>query len=202
MISFLQGILASKSPERVEVDVNGVGYELAVSQKTYQSLPAPGQTLLLKAYLHVREDVMQLYGFAGDAEKQAFLLLISVSGVGPKAALGILSSFTPEQLFRAVAQGVVPALRTAPGVGQKTAQHLVLELREKVTKLSGAGVFSGEEPVGAGAQNLGDAIQAMLALGYSAAEARRAVLTAAQSLGRDPGVEDILKLSLKTVAGS
>ena len=93
MIAFLQGVLASKSPDRVEVDVDGVGYELTVSQKTFQSLPAAGQTVLLKTYLHVREDILQLYGFQKDSEKQAFLLLNSVSGIGPKAALNILSAF-------------------------------------------------------------------------------------------------------------
>ncbi len=200
MIAFLQGVLTSKSPDRVEVDVDGVGYELTVSQKTFQSLPAAGQTVLLKTYLHVREDILQLYGFQKDSEKQAFLLLNSVSGIGPKAALNILSAFTPDQLYRALVNEDLAALRSAPGVGQKTAQHMILELRDKVTKLSSEGVIVEEASLGGETKNLTDAIQAMLALGYSATESRRAVLTAVQSLGKNPTVEEILRMSLKSAA--
>jgi Holliday junction DNA helicase RuvA len=202
LIAFLQGVLAFKSPERVEVDVDGVGYELAVSQRTFQTLPAVGQTLLLKTYLHVREDILQLYGFERDSEKQAFLLLLAVSGIGPKAALNILSAFSPDKLYQAIVNEDLAALRTAPGIGQKTAQHMILELRDKVTKLSSAGVLVEEISMGAETKNLSDAIQAMLALGYSASESRRAVLTAVQALGQKPSVEEILKSSLKSVARS
>jgi len=200
LIAFLQGILSLKSPERVEVDVDGVGYELTVSQKTFQDLPAAGQTVLLKTYLHVREDALQLYGFKRDSEKQAFLLLNSVSGIGPKAALNILSAFTPEELYRALVQEDLAALRSAPGIGQKTAQHMILELRDKVAKLSGEGALASEAALGGDTKNLGDALQAMLALGYSAPEARRAVLTAVQALGPKPSVEEILTMSLKSAA--
>jgi Holliday junction DNA helicase RuvA len=200
VIAFLQGVLAAKHPDRVEMDVNGVGYEVFVSQKTLQAVPAVGKTLLLKTYLNVREDALQLYGFLKDAEKQAFLLGLSVSGVGPKAAMNILSTFSPEAFYQAILKNDLTTLRSIPGIGQKTAQHLVLELKEKVTKLVGGGVLEGEGPLGGESKNIGDAIQAMMALGYSVMESRRAVLSAVQSLGDKSTVEDILKTSLKSVA--
>ena len=96
MIAFLQGVLTEKFSDRVELDVNGMGYEVFVSQKTLQSLPAAGKNVLLKTYLHVREDLLQLFGFLKESEKQAFLLALSVSGIGPRAAMNILSAFAPE----------------------------------------------------------------------------------------------------------
>jgi Holliday junction DNA helicase RuvA len=200
VIAFLQGVLAAKTAEAIELDVNGVGYELLVSRKTFQTLPGIGQTVLLKTYLHVREDILQLYGFHKDVEKHAFLLLISVSGIGPRAAMNILSSFAPENLYQLILQNDITSLRSAPGVGQKTAQHIVLELKDKVTKLFGSGVFVEDEALGVETKNLSDAIQAMMALGYSPAESRRAVLTAVQSVGTQSTVEELLRFSLKSVA--
>jgi holliday junction DNA helicase RuvA len=201
MIASLQGVLTAKFPDRVEVDVNGVGYEVFVSQKTLQAAPPTGKTLLLKTYLHVREDVLQLFGFLKDSEKQSFLLALSVSGVGPKAAMSILSTHSPEAFYQAVLRNDLTTLKAIPGIGQKTAQHLVLELKDKVTKLVGGGVLAEEGIFGAESKNIADAIQAMLALGYSAVESRRAVLTAAQSMGEKSTVEEILRSSLKSIAG-
>ncbi len=200
MISFLQGVLTAKFPDRVELDVNGVGYEVFVSQKTLQAAPPIGKNLLLKTYLHVREDVLQLFGFLKDSEKQEFLLALSVSGVGPKAAMNVLSTFTPEAFYQAVLHNDLNALRSIPGIGQKTAQHLVLELRDKVTKLTGAGILEGESAFNVESKNISDAIQAMLSLGYSAPESRRSVLNAVQSLGEKSTVEEILKSSLKSIS--
>jgi len=202
MIAFLQGVLTAKFADRLEMDVNGVGYEVYVSQKTLQAAPAVGKTLLLRTYMHVREDLMQLYGFLKEGEKQEFLLALSVSGVGPKAAMSILSTFTPEAFYQAVLRNDLTALRSIPGIGQKTAQHLVLELKDKVAKLAG-GVGAGEEGVfGAESRNISEAVQAMMALGYSGGESRRAVLTAVQSLGDKSTVEEILRSSLKSVASN
>jgi Holliday junction DNA helicase RuvA len=200
MIAFLQGVMTAKHPDRLEIDVNGVGYEVTVSQRTLQGLPPVGKTVLLKTYLHVREDLMQLFGFIKESEKQAFLLALSVSGVGPKAAMNILSTHSPEAFYEAVLRNDLVTLKSIPGIGQKTAQHLVLELKDKVTKLVGGAALSEESVLGAETRSIGDAIQAMMALGYSAAESRRAVLTAAQALGEKSTVEDILKSSLKSVA--
>ena len=200
MISFLQGLLTTKHPDRVELDVNGVGYEVFVSQKTLQAVPPVGKTVLLKTYLNVREDALQLYGFLKDGEKQAFLLALSVSGVGPKAAMNVLSTFSPEAFYQAILKNDLVTLKSIPGIGQKTAQHMVLELREKVTKLAGGGVFEQEGPLSVESKNIGDAIQAMMSLGYSVMESRRAVLSAVQALGDKSTVEEILKSSLKSVA--
>ncbi|HEY5039512.1 MAG TPA: Holliday junction branch migration protein RuvA [bacterium] len=200
MIASLQGVLTAKFPDRVEVDVNGVGYELFVSQKTLQAAPPIGKTVLLKTYLHVREDVLQLFGFLRDAEKQAFLLGLSVSGVGPKAAMNILSTFTPDTFYQAILRNDLPTLKSIPGIGQKTAQHLVLELKDKVTKVVGGGVLTDESGFNVESKSLSDALQAMMALGYSALESRRAVLTAVQSLGEKTTVEEILRSSLKSIA--
>ena len=200
MIAFLQGLLTAKHPDRVELDVNGVGYEVFVSQKTLQTVPPVGKTVLLKTYLNVREDALQLYGFLKDGEKQAFLLALSVSGVGPKAAMNVLSTFSSEVFYQAILKNDLVTLKSIPGIGQKTAQHMVLELREKVTKLAGGGVFEQEGPLSVESKNIGDAIQAMMSLGYSVMESRRAVLSAVQALGDKSTVEEILKSSLKSVA--
>ncbi len=201
MIAFLQGVLAAKLTDRVELDVNGVGYEVFVSQKTLQSIPAVGKSVLLKTYLHVREDIQQLFGFLKDSEKQAFLMALSVSGVGPKAAMNVLSTYSPEAFFEAVLHNDLAGLKSIPGIGQKTAQHLVLELKDKVTKMMGSGVFPEESVLGSESKALSDALQAMMALGYSAIESRRAVLSSVQSLGEKATVEELLKASLKSVVG-
>ena len=200
MIAFLQGVLSAKLPDRVEVDVEGVGYEVFVSAKTLQAAPAVGQAVLLRTHLHVREDVLQLFGFLRDLEKRAFLLLLSVSGVGPKAAMNVLSALSPEELFQCIARNDLAALRSAPGIGQKTAQHMVLELKDKVAKIVGAGEVPDMAELSAETKNLSDSVQALMALGYSAAESRRAALTAAQSLGEKSTVEEILKSSLKSIS--
>src|ERR1700677_1654445 len=195
MIAFLQGILTAKLLDRVELDVNGVGYEVFVSQKTLQAVPAIGKSIMLKTYLHVREDIQQLFGFLKDSEKQAFLMALSVSGVGRKAAMNVLSTYAPDAFFQAVLHNDLTGLKAIPGIGQKTAQHLVLELKDKVTKLVGAEVFSDEGVLGSEAKVISDALQAMMALGYSAVESRRAVLSAAQIMGEKVTVEEVLRRS-------
>lgn len=199
MIAFLQGILTAKHPDRVEMDVNGVGYEVFVSQKTLQSMPPTGKGVLLKTHLHVREDTQQLFGFLKDSEKQAFLMALSVSGIGPKAAMNVLSTFSPDGFYQAVLHNDLGSLKSIPGIGQKTAQHLVLELKDKVTKLTGTDVLGEEGVLGGETKAIAEALQAMMTLGYSAAESRRAVLTAAQALGEKSTVEEILKSSLKSI---
>ncbi len=202
MIAFLQGVLTAKFPDRIEMDVNGIGYELFVSQRTLQALPTTGKSILLKSYLHVREDVLQLFGFLKDSEKQTFLLALSVSGIGPRAAMNILSAFTPEAFYQAILHNDLATLKSIPGIGQKTAQHVVLELKDKVTKLTGNGVLSEESVFNVETKNISDAVQAMMTLGYSVAESRRAVLAAIHVLGEKSTVEEILRSSLKSIAVS
>ncbi len=202
MISFLQGILASRQSDRVEVDVNGVGYEAFVSQRTLQALPPVGQAVTLKTYFHVREDIQQLYGFLNDSEKQAFLLALSVSGVGPKASLNLLSALSPEAFFDAILHNDLLALKSVTGIGPKTAQHLVLELKDKVAKLAGGSPFRADAPLGPEAKNLSDAVLALVSLGYTPAQSRKVVLEAAQALGPKSTVEELLRAGLKSIASS
>ena len=202
MISFLQGILASRHADRVEVDVNGVGYEAFVTQRTLQALPPLGQAVTLKTYLHVREDLQQLFGFINDGEKQAFLLALSVTGIGPKAALNLLSALSSEAFYDAILHNDLTILKSVPGVGSKTAQHLVLELKDKVAKLAGGSPFTAEAPLGQDAKNLSDAVQALVSLGYTPAQSRRVVLDAAQAMGPKSTVEDLLRAGLKSIAST
>jgi Holliday junction DNA helicase RuvA len=202
MISFLQGILASRQADRVEVDVNGVGYEAFVSQRTLQALPPLGQAVTLKTYLHVREDLQQLFGFINEGEKQAFLLALSVSGIGPKASLNLLSALSPEAFYDAILHNDLGVLKSVPGIGSKTAQHLVLELKDKVAKLAGGSPFTPEAPLGPEAKNLSDAVLALVSLGYTPAQSRRVVLDAAQALGPKSTVEDLLRAGLKSIAST
>jgi Holliday junction DNA helicase RuvA len=202
MIAFLQGILTSKLADRVEIDVHGIGYEVFIPRRSLSDLPPTGRTVTLKTHLHVREDVQQLYGFLRDAERQAFLLLLSVSGVGPKAAMGILSALSAEEVYRAVLQDDHAVLRSVPGVGPKTAQHIVLEIKEKVVRLVREGIVEASAVPAAArpvTRALSDALQAFLALGYSDTEARRAVAAATESLGEKATVEEILKVGLKSM---
>jgi Holliday junction DNA helicase RuvA len=202
MISFVQGVLAARLSDRVEVDVNGVGYEAFVSQRTLQALPAVGQPVTLKTYLHVREDVQQLYGFLTELEKQAFLLALSVSGIGPKAALGLLSALTPDAFFGAILHNDLLVLKSVSGIGTKTAQHLVLELKDKVTKLYGGSPLEPDAPLGVEAKNLSDAVQALVSLGYTPALSRRLALEASQALGPNSTVEELLRAGLKSMAST
>lgn len=198
MIASLRGTLAAKYPDRVEVDVDGVGYEAFVTGRTLRELPSPGEPVVLKTYLHVREDALQLYAFPDATEKQAFQLLLSVSGVGPKVALSLLNQFDAPALFSALARGDASVFRTASGVGQKTAQHLVVELKDKAAKLSGP-MGEGETTLPEENRNAQDAVAALLVLGYGMAEARRAVSAAQRGLGPDASVEDILRTGLKSL---
>jgi Holliday junction DNA helicase RuvA len=199
VIASLQGILSAKYADRVEINVEGVGYEAFVTERTLRELPLPGNTVSLKTYLHVREDALHLYAFPDYAEKQAFQLLLSVSGVGPRVALSLLNQFDANSLYAALARGDSTVFRSVSGVGQKTAQHLVVELRDKATKL--VGPLSAEPTPGMRGEtrSVQDAIAALVVLGYGAAEAHRAVQTALQTTGMDATVEDIIRNSLKSL---
>jgi len=183
----------------VEIDVNGVGYEAFLTARTILSLPEPGRAVTLKTYLHVREDALVLFGFPDEVEREAFRLLLTVSGVGPKVALSLLNAFPPAVLYQALVRGDAASLKGVAGVGQKTAQHLVVELKDKALKRVGTlpeGVVSQ-----GGVESLAfqDALAALLALGYGAAEARRAALASLQALGPETPVEELLRHSLKSL---
>ncbi len=192
MIERLQGSVVSKAADNVVLSVSGVGFLLEVSAVTLRDVPSVGEEALLYTHLHVREDVLQLFGFSTEEERELFRLLISVSKIGPRLALAALSSRRPPELKRALANGDVALFASVPGIGRKTAERIILELREKMgdAGLAGAGV-SGE-----GAGSVPDSVMiarsALVELGYSLAEAD-------SLLGPlDPGlrVEDLVRSAL------
>ncbi len=196
MIGSLRGHLVSKSPTDITVDVNGVGYTLSVSLTTSEALGAPGQTVSVLTHLHVREDALQLYGFATEDERRIFQQLISVSGIGPRTALGILSGTQPEELRHAITSGDLDILTRLPNVGRKTAERLVLELREKITSPGGT---PAEKRTAASAEQLrADALMALAALGFPrpvAEKALRQVLH--EEKGTSLTVEELIKRALR-----
>lgn len=190
MIANLSGILARKSAESVVVDVAGVGYEVYTPLSTYMRLPDEGRAVSLNVYTHLKEDAIQLFGFLTSAEKDVFTLLISVSGVGPKLAKNILSGIEVAELASALSTGDVARLSAIPGIGAKSAERLVLELKDKVRTIAvaSAGALKGSAA--------GDAVSALLNLGYKNVQAEDAVKKAKDKY---PGAkfEELLRESLK-----
>jgi len=176
VIAQLIGTVAAKGGMDVVVDCGGVGYAVSVPLSTLDNVPAIGQRVTLKTIMVVREDAMQLYGFLTDAEREAFKLLTSIQGIGGRIALGILSATTLDGLRKAVATGNVAALQRLPGVGKKTAERIVVEIREKIIGV----VPSSTDAPDTLSQTADDAISALQALGYSKAAAEKAVKTTLQ----------------------
>jgi holliday junction DNA helicase RuvA len=174
MIGFLRGRLAQKHPPALLVDVNGVGYELEAPMSTFYTLPAVGEPVMLHTHLVVREDAQLLYGFATEAERRLFRDLLRVSGVGPKIGLALLSGISVEAFTLCVESGDVGSLTRIPGVGRKTAERLVVEMRDRIQAL-GAGLPAGFVPAAgeAGGTAQAEAFAALVALGYKPAEVAR-----------------------------
>ncbi len=175
MIAQLSGLVAHKDGMDVVIDCQGVGYAVSVSLTTADIVPNVGDRVTLYTILAVREDAMQLFGFASTAERSMFTLLTSIQGIGGKTALGILSAATLADLRKAVATGNVAALQRLPGIGKKTAERLVVELREKVIAIVPEGIAATQIPASRATE---DAISALLALGFVRSVAERAVAAA------------------------
>lgn len=186
MISFLHGTLVDKTPSLATLDVHGVGYEVLISLSTYDRLPATGSACRLLTYHHIREDAQILFGFVQPEEKRMFERLIGVNGIGPKMALSVLSGLTVAELSSAIAEGNVKRLSAVHGIGKKTAERLVVELRDKVDPLE---AFAGRTAGGSDTQNamLRDAILALGSLGFQQDQARKMVQAA---LVADPSLKD------------
>jgi len=193
MIGKISGTLLEKHPPLVLVDVGGVGYEIDVPMSTFYNLPATGEKIALHTQLIVREDAHQLYGFATHDERAAFRQLIKISGVGPKLALTILSGLSVAELSHVVAAQEVGRLTKIPGIGKKTAERLLLELRDKLPGASAA-LLAGAEPVPAVRS---DVLDALLALGYNEREAGWAVKQLPPSLDVSDSIRQALKLLSK-----
>ena len=194
MISRLTGKLIEKQPPQIVIDVNGVAYEADVSMQTFYNLPPLNETVQLYTQLVVREDAHLLFGFGTATERATFRQLVKVSGIGAKTALGILSAMTADELAQAVAQEDVKRLSSAPGIGKKTAERMILELRGK---LSGGTVSDGLFAQPQAADETDDIIGTLLALGYSDREARAAVKGIASGTEVGEGVRLALKNLLK-----
>lgn len=192
MISRLTGVVAEKGADHVVLDVNGVGYRVQLSAVSLSALPASGERASVRTHTHVREDALQLYGFASEEEESVFLELIAVKNVGPKAALNILSGIEARELARAVADGDVARLTKVPGVGKKTAERLVVELREKLVALARAAAPKAA-PAGGALEQLE---QALLGLGFKPAQAGAAV-DAVREDAAGKSVDDLLREALR-----
>lgn len=191
MIGRLTGTLADKSPPQVLLDVAGVGYELDVPMSSFFNLPATGERVTLLTHFVVREDAHQLFGFLTAGERDAFRQLIRISGVGPRIALALLSGLSVSELAQAVAGQDASRLVKVPGIGKKTAERLLLELKDKLAPALGGAAAGGPADGAAG-----DIVQALMALGYNEREAQAALKALPAGIGTSEGI----KLALKALA--
>jgi Holliday junction DNA helicase RuvA len=196
MITFLRGKLVEAVPTQVIVEVNGVGYEILIPLSSFDKLPQPGQEITILTHLAIREDAHVLYGFMTRPEREMFRLLINtVSGIGPKLALNVLSGMNVTALRGAVANGDIKSLSQISGVGKKTAERIVVELKDKIGPAGAWEASSAKH--GAGDQKTNDAVLALIALGFKQNEAHDAVRGAISILGPDATVENIVRACLK-----
>lgn len=192
MISRISGVLIEKAPPQVVIDCHGVGYECEVPMSTFYNLPALGEKVVLLTQFIVREDAQLLYGFGSDRERQTFRQLLKVNGIGAKSALSILSGLSVDDLAQAVALQETALLTRVPGIGKKTAERLLLELKDKFS------VDGLTAPAGQAKSASGDVLNALLALGYNEREAMAAV----KQLPADVVVADGIRLALKSLSKS
>jgi Holliday junction DNA helicase RuvA len=196
MIAFLRGRVLEKQPNRIIIDVQGVGYEVHVPLSTYYDVGDEGADIAVRVYTHVREDALQLYGFLTDLERQLFERLIGISGIGPKLAIAILSGVDSRELVAAVQRGDVARLTAIPGIGKKTAERIVLELRDRLSQLA-VPVAAAAAPAAAGPDRLrGDLVSALQNLGYHRPQADKAVestLTATPDATFEQALRQVLR---------
>jgi Holliday junction DNA helicase RuvA len=200
MIAALTGRLAHKAPSHVTLDVHGVGYEVFIPLSTFYALPEINESASLSVHTHLREDAIQLYGFVTVLEKDSFILLTSISGIGPKLALSVLSALNVPDLVSAILAGDVEKLSSVPGIGKKTAARIALELKDKVERLR---VTPGPIPQAASGP-LGrlqdDALSALVNLGYKAADVKEAITRAVQVRPEPIPLTELIREVLKDLA--
>lgn len=196
MIAKISGCLIEKSPTRVLIEVSGIGYEIHIPLSTFDKVGAIGEKTSLFTHLHVREDALQLFGFATATEKQLFQHLLSVTGIGPKAAQSILSGCSVETFCRYVAQNEIAALTSIPGIGKKTAERLVLELRDRLMRwLPDETAVTAKSKTSAIQE---ETIMALVSLGYNRTAAEKAVEQVTREAGELP-VEELIKRALRSI---
>lgn len=200
MYHYLNGKITEKTPAAAILDVNGVGYEVRISVNTFSALPDLGQTVKLLTHFVVREDAQLLYGFATEDEKELFKLLLSVSGIGPKMAITLLSGMTIPELKRAITDASTMALSSISGIGKKTAERVIVELKDKLPRETGKDSKDIIHDINVSDQIVDDAIQALVALGYTKQKAKDAVQTILkEGAGKKLTVEEIIRKALKHV---
>ncbi len=201
MIAWVEGTLREKAPVRVVVDVGGVGYELHVPLSTSAVLPDIGKTVALHVHMVAREDALLLYGFATAYEKEVFGMLLRANRVGPKLAQTILSGMPPERLVAALRDGEVAAMTGIPGVGAKTAERMVVELRERASELgSRAAVAAGASAVDESGELHAQLLSALVNLGYPRSQADRVVALAVEEAGEGATIESLIRVALRSLA--
>lgn len=201
MITFLDGTLTSALPTQAVVDVRGVGYELFIPLSSYDRLPPPGQQVRILTHLHVREDAQILYGFMSAAERDLFRLLVSsVSGIGPKLALAVLSGMSVNNFKAAVVNGDIASLSKISGLGKKTAERIVLELKDKLGVAAAWEAASSEHAPTPEESQANEAVLALIALGYKQVDAHKTVRDLQEKERGVASAEDLVKLALKRIA--
>lgn len=200
MIYSIKGELLHIEPNHIVVECGGIGYSIRTSMTTVSKLPQVGEKVMVYTYLHVREDVLDLFGFSDTTELASFKMLISISGVGPKAAISILSDLTPEKFALCIATGDAKTLTKAQGIGLKTAQRIVLELKDKITKEQVTSGVIGDTVLDISNKtgNASEAISALVVLGYAQSDATQIIT----KLDSNMSVEEMIKHGLKALAGN
>lgn len=200
MIAHIKGLLQTKSTNAIVIDNGGIGYEVITPLSTFYALPEEGHEVSLHVYTHVREDAFILFGFMTELEKKIFKLLITVSGIGPKLAINILSGIGPDELLAAISSGDIAKLQSIPGIGKKTAERMALELKDKAAKITG----DLELPASMAAMRadktiLSDALSALVNLGYPSKAASSAVDKACSNM-KEVTLEGVIKEALRLLA--
>jgi Holliday junction DNA helicase RuvA len=200
MIAFLTGRLALKAPTHLTLDVQGVGYEVHIPLSTYYALPNVEEVTALNIHTHLREDAIQLFGFLSQSEKESFLLLTSVSGIGPKLALSVLSSLSIADLVCAIQTEDVEKLATVPGIGKKSAGRITLELKDKVHKIRGTNPRSSAAETSDAEGPYEDALSALINLGYRAQDAKEALKRVMKAATGSLALKELIREGLKELA--
>ncbi|NUN69730.1 MAG: Holliday junction branch migration protein RuvA [Bacteroidetes bacterium] len=196
MITYLNGLLTKKSPTEVIIETAGIGYSVQISLSTYEQLPELNASVQLLTHHHIREDAQMLYGFFTEHEREIFRMLLGVSGIGPKMAQTILSGIRPDELARTITVGAISSLTAIPGVGKKTAERMVLELKDKVAKMEGAEKIIDLPNTGASVRS--EALTALVSLGFSREKAEHSLRSVLNELnGNTITVEELIKRALQ-----
>lgn len=201
MIALIKGLLIHKATSSVIVDANGVGYRVFVPLTTFYTLPETSQPIMLHVHTHVRPDAISLFGFGSGRDKEVFELMLSVSGIGPRLAMNILSGISAEELMKAVSNGNLNRLVSIPGVGKKTAERMLLELKDKMMKLvMGSAVYKGDDDIVSDSVQ-DDALSALVNLGYKSSRAREVIDKIISESPERLTLDVLLKKTLKILAG-